>query len=107
DYGEWLRIARKVPVGLIERPYVIKYGGHADQRSRQFSAMDRFRIQSLVNILKSGVLNPEQEKATRKMLKIKSGIYILGALKRGLKEEAQIICELLQEIHLEPDACMS
>ncbi len=33
DYDLWLRIAAKHPVGLIEKPYIFKYGGHADQRS--------------------------------------------------------------------------
>src|SRR3990167_6847794 len=47
DYDLWLRIAAEYPVGLIPKPHVVKYGGHADQRSREFPAMDRFRIYAL------------------------------------------------------------
>lgn len=91
DYDLWLRIASRHPVGLIEKPYVIKYGGHADQRSREFPAMDQFRIQALAKILESKVLSPEQETAARKTLQEKARIYMEGALKRGKTEEAEKI----------------
>ena len=96
DYDLWLRIAAKHPVGLIEKPYILKYGGHADQRSREFPAMDQFRIRSLAKILASGVLTPEQIVATRRQLEEKAKIYIEGALKRGKKEEAEEITLLAQ-----------
>ena len=86
DYDLWLRIAAKYPVGLIEKPYVMKYGGHQDQRSREFPAMDRFRIYSLKKILNSGTLNASQETAAREMLEEKSRIYMEGAKKRGKYE---------------------
>ena len=88
DYDLWLRIAAKHRIGLIEKPYLIKYGGHADQRSREFPAMDRFRIQSLAKILSQNILTPEQASAARKMLEEKSRIFMAGALKRGKKKEA-------------------
>jgi glycosyltransferase involved in cell wall biosynthesis len=88
DYDLWLRIAAKYPVGLIEKPYLVKYGGHADQRSREFPAMDRFRIRSLAKILSQNILTPEQASAARKMLEEKAAIYIEGALKRGKEKEA-------------------
>lgn len=89
DYDLWLRIAAKNPIGLLETPYLIKYGGHADQTSRQFPAMDQFRIQALMKILKSGALTPEQAAAARGMLEEKSRIFIQGALKRGKQSEAE------------------
>jgi glycosyltransferase involved in cell wall biosynthesis len=96
DYDLWLRIAAKYPIGLIETPYIIKYGGHADQRSREFPAMDRFRIQSLARILSSGILSPEQTTAARKILEEKARIFIAGALKRGREKEAEEIASLAQ-----------
>ena len=96
DYDLWLRIAAKYPVGLIEKPYIIKYGGHADQRSREFPAMARFRIQSLAKILSQNILTPEQTAAARKMLEEKARIFIAGALKRGKKEEAEEIEKLVR-----------
>jgi hypothetical protein len=97
DYDLWLRIAAKHPIGLIEKPYLIKYGGHADQRSREFPAMDRFRIQSLAKILSQNILTPEQTFSARRMLEEKAGIYIEGALKRGKKEEAEAIAALVSQ----------
>jgi len=98
DYDLWLRIAAKHPVGLIEKPYLIKYGGHADQRSRQFPAMDRFRIRSLAKILAQNFLTPEQTFAARRMLEEKSRIFIAGALKREKKEEAEEIQNLVERV---------
>lgn len=98
DYDLWLRIAAKNPIGLLEKTYLIKYGGHEDQTSRKYPAMDRFRIQSLLKILKSGILNPEQTDAAHAMLEEKSRIFIQGALKRGKNTEAEKLKAELLEI---------
>ena len=98
DYDLWLRIAAKHPIGLIEKPYLFKYGGHADQRSREFPAMDRFRIQSLAKLLASGVLTPEQTFAARRKLEEKAAIFTHGALKRGNVKEADEIQKLMERI---------
>lgn len=97
DYDLWLRIAARHPVGLIEKPYVTRYGGHADQCSSKYPAMDLFRIRALVKILKSGTLSPEQTALAEKTLKEKSQIYIQGALKRGKAKEAEEIRGLIHE----------
>jgi glycosyltransferase involved in cell wall biosynthesis len=98
DYDLWLRIAARHPVGLIEKPYIFKYGGHAAQRSREFPAMDRFRIQSLAKILSQNFLTPEQAAAARKTLEEKTKIYIEGALKRGKEKEAEELRKILQQL---------
>jgi glycosyltransferase involved in cell wall biosynthesis len=98
DYDLWLRIAAKHPIGLIEKPYIFKYGGHADQRSREFPAMDRFRIQSLAKILSQNILTPEQASAARKTLEEKAKIYIEGALKRGKEKEAAELIALVERV---------
>jgi glycosyltransferase involved in cell wall biosynthesis len=98
DYDLWLRIAAKHRVGLIEKPYLIKYGGHADQRSREFPAMDRFRIQSLAKILSQNILTSEQASAARQILEEKSRIFMAGALKRGKEKEAEEIQKLAQSV---------
>lgn len=94
DYDLWLRIASRYPIGLIEKPYIMKYGGHEDQRSREFPAMDQFRIRSLAKILSKNILTPEQAAAAHKTLEEKAKIYIAGALKRGKEKEAQEIRRL-------------
>ncbi len=84
DYDLWLRITCRYPVGLSEKSFVIKTGGHADQRSHEFPAMDRFRIYSLKKILASGTLNAEQTEAAQKMLEEKERIFNQGAAKRAV-----------------------
>jgi glycosyltransferase involved in cell wall biosynthesis len=94
DYDLWLRIASRYPVPLIGRPLLVKTGGHADQLSRRFPAMDRFRIRSLANLLHRNILTLRQEEATLKELKRKCRIYAEGCLKRGRKKEGQFFLEL-------------
>lgn len=95
DYELWLRITAREPVGLIETPYVIKYGGHTDQRSREFPAMDRFRIRAMLKTLRSGLLNESQRLALLTELEAKTGVLIQGALKRGKEEEASALRALV------------
>jgi len=94
DYDMWLRICARYPVLLIELPLIIKRGGHADQLSRAFEAMDRFRAQSIVNILNSGVLDEAMAAAARQELQEKCRILTLGARKRGKVEEAEYYASL-------------
>ncbi len=95
DYDLWLRVAAVNPVGLISTPYVVKYGGHADQLSHAYPAMDRFRIRALVKILESGKLSETQAYAARAMLESKTQIYLQGALKRSKEKEAEEIRTLV------------
>ncbi len=88
DYDLWLRITCRVPVHLIDTPLIIKNGGHKDQLSRM-PQLDKYRIQSLVNILNSKLLSQTQYKAALNMLKNKCRIYANGCLKRGRKDEAE------------------
>jgi len=88
DYDLWLRIAAHHPVGLIDKPYLFKYGGHADQRSREFPAMDRFRIYALEKMIASQTLTPEQTLQALAMLDQKTQVVLTGALKRQNTQEA-------------------
>jgi hypothetical protein len=66
----------------------VKRGGHADQLSRAFEAMDKYRIKALLKMLDSGVLNDLQSRRTRAELRKKCMIVGRGAQKRGKTEEA-------------------
>ena len=96
DYDLWLRISCRTPVYLIENPLIIKRGGHADQLSRQPS-LDRYRIQSLAKLLRSGNLNSQQQEAALSVLIEKCRIYANGCLKRGRSSEARQYQKLLKE----------
>jgi len=47
DYDLWLRMAAKYPIAYLDEKLIIKRGGHADQLSRKYWGMDRFRIRAL------------------------------------------------------------
>ena len=89
DYDLWLRIAARYPVYLIDRPLVVKRGGHADQLSRTIPTLDRYRIRSLLKLLNSGGLTDIQHDMVIKVLKAKCCIYGQGCMKRGKTEEGQ------------------
>lgn len=90
DYDLWLRIACRYPVYLIKEPLVVKEGGHPDQLSaRHRGGMDRFRIEALVKLIKSGKLNKRQLEATLNELSLKCRVYGNGCLKRGKNAEGE------------------
>ena len=87
DYDFWLRLTAREAVAFCDAPLVIKYGGHQDQLSRKFMAMDRFRLMALEKILLSKELSDVDELATIKTLGEKFQVYAAGAMKRGRTAE--------------------
>ena len=87
DYDLWLRVTASHPVLYLEEPLIKKYGGHADQLSRRYWGMDRFRIRALEKVIENEALSSEARRAVARMLVEKIDIYLAGALKRG-KEDA-------------------
>ncbi len=88
DYDLWLRICAGEPVLFVDRPLVVKYGGHADQLSRRTNALDRYRIKALLKLLETRTLTDEQRTLTATTLRQKIQIYTAGAKKRGKFAEA-------------------
>ncbi|WP_321494390.1 glycosyltransferase family A protein [uncultured Desulfobacter sp.] len=86
DYDLWLRISHDTPVFLIDTPLTVKTGGHGDQLSATHS-QDKYRIQSILNLIKSNVLSPDHEQAALNVFKEKCRIFANGCIKRGRKEE--------------------
>jgi glycosyltransferase involved in cell wall biosynthesis len=103
DYDMWLRITSKFPVLFIEKPFIIKRGGHKDQLSRAYEAIDRFRIQSLVKLIHSDTLtDPAMRFAALNELKKKCRIYATGAKKRGRLQEAKKYLKLSETPENQP-----
>jgi len=94
DYDLWLRISCRYPIYLIDKKLIVKEGGHHDQLSKKFHAMDRFRIASITKLIQSGVLSLEQKTAALNELKHKCSIYAHGCLKRGKTQEAALYLTL-------------
>ncbi len=88
DYDLWLRLCAAYPVLYADEALLIKHGGHADQLSRRYWGMDRFRIQALEKIVASSTLNAENHAAAKAMLLEKISIVIQGADKRDNTELA-------------------
>lgn len=98
DYDLWLRISCRYPVSLIQQPLVVKEGGHPDQLSTRYRGMDRFRIQSIEKLIKSGILDQRQRAAAVKELSHKCRIYGNGCLKRGKIEEGNYYLNLPERL---------
>ncbi len=88
DYDLWLRISRHHPVGLDPRLSVVKYGGHEDQLSRTYPAMDMYRVTSLLKALKNESV-PEFRRKIIDILTRKLTILINGHEKRGNEKNAR------------------
>lgn len=97
DYDLWLRISSTLPVYLIDKPYTIKNGGHQDQLSSLHS-QDKYRIQSLLSLIESGSLTPDQSEQAKIVLKKKCIIYSNGCMKREKKEEGRYYAQLGRSI---------
>ena len=93
DYDLWLRISRDIPVYLIDAPCTVKHGGHGDQLSAGHS-QDKYRIASILNLLKEKVLSKPQEEAAIKVLCKKCRVYGNGCIKRGRREEGEYYLSL-------------
>jgi len=93
DYDLWLRIGAHLPIYLIDEPLIIKRGGHADQLSSN-PGLDKYRIQSIQNLLAEGSLSLEQENAAKNMLRCKCQIFATGCQKRGKFNEMQYYLDL-------------
>jgi glycosyltransferase involved in cell wall biosynthesis len=97
DYDMWLRVTARHPVLFIEKPLIIKRGGHEDQLSRRYDGMDRFRIQAIVKILKDPCLDDSMRTKATEELKRKCRIYANGAMRRDRVEEAQYYLSLADD----------
>lgn len=86
DYDLWLRISHDTPVYLIDTPLTVKTGGHGDQLSASHS-QDKYRIQSILNLIESKVLSSDQEQAALNVFKEKCRIFANGCMKRGREKE--------------------
>ncbi len=97
DYDLWLRICARYPVGYVEKPQIIKYGGHEDQLSRRYWGMDRYRIAALEKIIAYEGLEDQERRATAATLCSKAKIVAHGAEKRGKKGLAMRFNEIARQ----------
>jgi glycosyltransferase involved in cell wall biosynthesis len=83
DYDLWLRFCHRYPVHYIDEPLIVKHGGHDDQLSRRYAAMDRFRVRALLGLLETGSLSAGDYQAAAVELRTRLEILVDGAHKHG------------------------
>lgn len=90
DYDFWLRASVQHEFLLIDKPLTLKDGGRPDQVSSIYATgIDKFRIQSILKLLRSNDLTSEQRKLATSELHKKCCIYGNGCLKHGKQEEGE------------------
>lgn len=87
DFDMWLRITAHEEVGFIDTPFIIKYGGHTDQLSRKYPAMDKYRVRALKKLLENNVLSNDKKNALITVALKKLRILHNGALKRNKHDD--------------------
>ncbi|MDH4217486.1 MAG: glycosyltransferase [Candidatus Aminicenantes bacterium] len=102
DYDFGIRLAHRFPVHLIDQPLIIKRGGHADQLSKKYWGMDRFRVYALEKALRLD-LSSEQKKSVEQELVKKCQILVKGFQKRDKHEEFQKYLSLIAEYKLQEE----
>jgi glycosyltransferase involved in cell wall biosynthesis/nucleoside phosphorylase len=96
DYDLWLKILRFHPAGLSLDPSLVKYGGHEDQLSRKYAAMDRFRVTSLIAAYEREALD-FWRRALAQVIISKAAILAGGFKKRSNEELADFYQNIVHE----------
>jgi glycosyltransferase involved in cell wall biosynthesis len=100
DYDLWLRLLLECPIELLPEPLVIRRSGHPGQLSATVAAIDRFRVLSLLKLLRRNDLRRDQREAVCDALIEKCRIYGNGAARRGNWKEADWIASIGQMSNL-------
>ncbi len=87
DYDLGIRLAHRYPIHFIDSFLITKRGGHADQLSKKYWGMDRFRVKALEKALLLD-LTPHQRELVVREIVVKSRVLADGFEKRGKMEEA-------------------
>ena len=100
DYDLWLCITPFEYIGLINEKLITRYGGHSDQLSSLYWGPDRFRLYSILKILRnygnsleSAYINAAIDSAIKKV-----EILLKGAIKRGNKEQEINLSRLITQL---------
>lgn len=83
DYDLWLKLLVTNPIGFISTPLIEKYGGHTDQLSTKYFAMDLYRLKSIAWVLKNMDLTESVSQYAKDVFKQKLSILKNGAIKHS------------------------
>lgn len=107
DYDLWNRILLKGhSIGLLEEKLMVRYGGHEDQLSNQYQALERFRLYSLLltkeELRENGkwdLLPMESKTLVQKAIQSRGETIIQGRIKRG--KETNWIQSMMEDFQSE------
>jgi len=100
DYDLWLRLCARYSVAYCEEPLVIKHGGHADQLSYQYKAMDEFRVKALLDILDEPSLSEFERDYAKQSIAKKIEILRRGFHKYGHIQKVQELDQITAKLNL-------
>ncbi len=103
DYDLWLKITSLYEVGFVKDPIIKKYGGHEDQLSARYRAMDFYRVKALERILRIRELGDEWEKAVCAIMVKKASILKQGYIKHNNNENLAYVDSLLKRFSKETE----
>lgn len=78
DYDLWLKVTARHPVAYVDDFLIKKYGGHEDQLSRRYKAMDYWRVVSMLDLLENSPLSEKKWEMLFKEVQKKSDILLKG-----------------------------
>jgi len=96
DYDLWLRITAEFEILFIDKPLIVKYGGHSDQLSHSVEAIESFRIKALESLLENSDLSKINRVHAVEMIIKKLNIYLNGLVKRKKHDEAKKVTEKIK-----------
>lgn len=99
DYDLWLRYLARYEVGFVETPIIVKYGGHEDQLSNRYRAMDDWRVRSLLDLLEKVPLNNTRRKKVFEEICRKGQILLIGYDKHQRPEDCQRVQSMIERAH--------
>lgn len=97
DYDLWLKVTSLYPVGFIDDPIIIKHGGHEDQLSAKYFAMDYYRILAMDRIISIRELSDSHQLSVRNEIIKKATILLKGYLKHNNMENFDQVCKIAQK----------
>ena len=98
DYDFWLRYTSRYKVAFLDSVLLKKYGGHLNQLSTKYIAMDYWRVKALYLFLKDENLSTKEKEKVRQTLIKKTEILLKGYKKHNNFEHYDEIKNISQKI---------
>ena len=98
DYDFWLRYTSRYKLGFLDLLLLNKYGGHLDQLSHKYFAMDYWRVKALTPFLKDENLSLAEREKVKHTLAKKTEILLKGYRKHNNLKNYEEIEKISQEL---------